>query len=177
VSVATNASDRLLWAVEILDIAPDDRILEVGCGHGVAVTLVCERLDGGRITAVDRSPKMIDAARSRNREHAGKITFVTASVEDADLADERYDKAFAIHVAALHEPGAALDVVRRHLVPGGRLYLFSQAPSWNSAEPAETFADGLGRTLQEAGMEHERSFVKKTGTSFAAAVVARQPAP
>lgn len=120
---------------------------------------------------------MIDAARKRNSEHAEMVRFVTASIEEADLGAERYDKAFAIHVAALHEPGAALDAVRRRLVPGGWFYLFSQAPSWNSAEPAETFAAGLGRTLEEAGMEHERSFVKKTGTSFAAAVVARQPAP
>jgi hypothetical protein len=33
----------------------------------VAVSLVCQRLDGGRITAVDRSPKMIATAQDRNR--------------------------------------------------------------------------------------------------------------
>jgi Methyltransferase domain len=65
--VAEKASDRIAWAVEILDVGPDDRILEVGCGHGVAVSLVCEHLDRGRITAVDRSPKMIEMARTRNR--------------------------------------------------------------------------------------------------------------
>jgi ubiquinone/menaquinone biosynthesis C-methylase UbiE len=173
--VAGKASDRLRWAVEVLAVAPDDRILEVGCGHGVAVSLVCERLDRGRITAVDRSPKMIEAATKRNREHRAKVRFVTAPIESADLADETYAKAFAVHVAQLHRPGAALDAVRRRLVPGGRLYLFTQAPSWNAAEPAEAFAADLARTMAETGLEPTETSVAYLGGHFAAAVVVRAP--
>jgi ubiquinone/menaquinone biosynthesis C-methylase UbiE len=171
--VASNASNRLLWAAEVLTIAPDDRILEVGCGQGVAVSLVCERLDNGRITAVDRSPKMIEMAARRNRDQADKARFIAASLEEADLGDEVYDKVFAVHVAALHRPGAGLDTVRRRLAPGGRLYLFSQAPGWKTASPAARFGAELNGVLKDADFEIEENLVKDLGSGFAAAVIAR----
>jgi hypothetical protein len=62
------------------------------------VSLVCERLPD--VTAVDRSPKIIALAERRNREHTGKARFVTDAIEGAELGDEEYDKAFAVHVAA-----------------------------------------------------------------------------
>jgi protein-L-isoaspartate O-methyltransferase len=73
--------------VEVLDVAPHERVLEVGCGHGVAVSLVCELLDGGQITAVDRSLKMI-AQRGGGTEPPRKARFLAASLEQAELCHE-----------------------------------------------------------------------------------------
>lgn len=42
------ALGRIDWAVAVVAPKPSDQLLEIGCGHGVAVTKVCERLvDGG----------------------------------------------------------------------------------------------------------------------------------
>jgi SAM-dependent methyltransferase len=171
--VGAKASDRLWWAVEVLGVAPADRILEVGCGHGVAVALVCERLDGGTITAVDRSPKMIEAARRRNAGFVDRARFITARIEEAELGDESYDKAFAVHVAALHKQGPALDVVRGRLVPGGRLYLFSQAPGWKRPSDAERAAAEIAAALEAAGFAEAETLVDELENGFAAAVLAR----
>ena len=47
-------TNRIEAFVSAMQIGPDDRVLEIGCGHGVAASLVCERLRGGHYLAVDR---------------------------------------------------------------------------------------------------------------------------
>ncbi|HEY8465997.1 MAG TPA: hypothetical protein VIL04_04265 [Solirubrobacterales bacterium] len=97
---------------------------------------------------------------------------VVADIEDADLGDELYDRAFAVHVAALHRPRPALAKVREQLVDGGTLGLISQAPSWRTAAPAEEFAAALAQTLGGEGFIFERTETKALGSVFAAAVIA-----
>jgi ubiquinone/menaquinone biosynthesis C-methylase UbiE len=124
-------SERLRAVVERLDIQPGDRVLEIGCGHGVAATFVCERLDGGHLTAVDRSPKMIEAARRRNAAYveAGTAEFLVANLEDMDLGDRRFDTIYAVRVALFHrEPERARALAERWLAPGGDLFAFFDTP-------------------------------------------------
>ncbi len=118
--------------VEKMDIGPGDRVLEIGCGHGVAATLVCERLEEGHLTAVDRSEKMIQAAARRNATHveAGRAEFLVAHLEGLDLKDRRFDKNFAARVGLFHrEPERARGMVERWLAPGGELFVFFDQPS------------------------------------------------
>ncbi len=124
------AAERLVWAVETLAVAPGDHILEIGCGHGVAVSLVCAQLDGGSITAIDRSAKMVAMAGTRNAEYvaAGVASFQAASLDQADLGDAQFDKIFAIHVGVFvrGDPARELEIIKGHLAPGGHLYLSYQ---------------------------------------------------
>ena len=131
-------SERLRSVIDRLNIGPDDRVLEIGCGHGVAATLVCERLVGGHLTALDRSPKMIEAAARRNAAHvdAGKADFLVASLEDLDLGERHFDKVFAVRVGLFHrQPERAHAIVERLLAPGGTvLVCFDAPPSPGSAQ-------------------------------------------
>ncbi len=124
-------SERLRAIIDELDIRPGDRVLEIGCGHGVAATMVCERLDEGHLTAIDRSPKMIEAASRRNAAcvEAGKAEFLVASLEDADLGERRFDKVFAVRVGLFHrDPERAHALAERWLAPGGAVFAFFDAP-------------------------------------------------
>jgi ubiquinone/menaquinone biosynthesis C-methylase UbiE len=117
-------SERLRAIVERLDIQPHDRVLEIGCGHGVAATFVCELLAGGHLTGVDRSAKMVEAAARRNAAYvaAGKADFIVATLEQLDLGERRYDKVFAVRVGLFHrEPDRARRLTERWLAPGGTL--------------------------------------------------------
>ncbi|HET6951254.1 MAG TPA: class I SAM-dependent methyltransferase [Acidimicrobiales bacterium] len=163
-------TDRMGWAVEQLKLRGSERVLEVGCGHGVAVTLVCERLTDGRMTAVDRSPSMVAACRRRNRAHldAGRLTVVEAELADADLGAEAFDTVFAFNVRALGQP-AGLAVAARHLAPGGRLALFSQHPSPDRTAAA---VDAVRAILGEHGFQVVRVARADLSPYPASAVVA-----
>ena len=129
-------SERLRSVVEQLDIRPNERVLEIGCGHGVAATLVCERLEEGHLTAVDRSAKMIQAATRRNAAYvkAGRVDFLVASLEDLDLGDRRFDKIFAVRVGLFHrDPERARRLVERWLAPGGEVFTFFDLPPEGSS--------------------------------------------
>jgi SAM-dependent methyltransferase len=171
--MASKVSERLIWAVETLQIDPGDRVLEVGCGHGVAVSLVCERLGpGGRITAIDRSQKMIAAAMRRNRLHveSGRAVLEAAALEDADLGDQRFDKVFAFNVAPFWlEPNEALEVVREHLAPSGTVYVFWDARRQTGADLGER----LSERLRQGGFAIERVLVKKLKPVPAVCVIGR----
>jgi cyclopropane fatty-acyl-phospholipid synthase-like methyltransferase len=110
-------SARLKAIVDALGIRPGERVLEIGCGHGVAATYVLER--GARLTAIDRSPKMIEAARRRNAAFPD-AEFIVASLEDADLGARRFDKILAVRVGLFHrEPERARALAERWLAPSG----------------------------------------------------------
>ena len=130
--MAEKIPERLRWAVERLAPAPDDRVLEIGCGPGVAAVLVCERLTTGKLTAIDRSEKAITAAVARNQAHiqAGKADFRVMALEDAALAGQRFDNIFAVNVNIFWtHPGQGLAIVRELMETEGRFYAFYHPPA------------------------------------------------
>jgi SAM-dependent methyltransferase len=161
--MAGNASERFVWAVDTLQVRPTDRLLEVGCGHGVAVSLVCERLTTGTITAIDRSPKMIEMAMRRNREHidAGRATLRAVALEQADLEEGQFDTIFAFNVAPFWlQPQAALDAVGKHLGPDGAVYVFWDARHFAPARFRD-LGNELADRLREGGLSVDRVLVEE----------------
>lgn len=149
----TDPPERLVAAVDCLDVQPEDRILEIGCGRGVAADLVCGRLAGGRLDAVDRSAKAVAAATARNAAAVacGKARFLTEAIEDVDAADlYRYDKVFAVNVNLFWVRPAQqeLRLIAGLLRPGGRLWLCYDPP--DSAKLAR-MRTTLGEHLAKAG--------------------------
>ena len=123
---------RIGWALDSIAPKPSDRLLEIGCGQGVAVAAVCEGLTSGTILAIDRSATMIAAARRRNRDHVreGKATFAAMALADMTFGSQRFDKIFAINVNLFWRDAAReLAIVRTVLAPRGRLHLVFEPPT------------------------------------------------
>ena len=173
--VAGNASERFIWAVDTLAVRPADRLLEVGCGHGVAVSLVCERLTTGTITAIDRSPKMIEMATRRNREQvdAGRALLEAIALENADLGDRRFNKIFAFNVAPFWlQPKGALDAIREHLARDGAVYIFWDARH-SAPERVQDLRNELADRLRQGGFIVDRALIKDLRPVPAACAIGR----
>jgi SAM-dependent methyltransferase len=164
---------RFHWAVEQLAIQPGDRVLEIGCGHGFAAALICERLTSGHLTGIDRSEKMIAVASKRNRAclEAGKVDFQVASLEDADFGGARFDSIFAFNVNVFWtEPGKGLDRIQSWLAPGGIFSLFYMPPS---AEWVQYYGESLDATLQANGFAPAAIRTTEMDKSAVVAVMAK----
>lgn len=102
------------------------QVLDVGCGTGHPAFEVMRRLgEGGRVIAIDRDPALVDLARRRALDDAGKrIFFKVEPLELLSFGDEVFDLAVGNLVfGSVEDEGAALSEIRRVLAPGGRLLL------------------------------------------------------
>lgn len=146
---------RLVWVVESLAVDPADRLLEIGCGSGIAVSLICDRLVDGTITAVDRSAVAIEAAERHNAEHvrSGKATLQRVELAAAELDGETFDTIFAVNVNLFWVRRATREVrlIERILRPTGALHLFY---GYGKPETTRTrgVVDRLAASLSEGGL-------------------------
>jgi SAM-dependent methyltransferase len=146
---------RIAWAVDQLALEGTERVLEIGCGRGVAASLVCVGLTSGHLAAIDRSSKAVAAARERNSIHrtAGKVTFVECALADFTSERDSFEKVFAINVNLFWtNPSRELPVIARLLAPRGRLYLFYEPPAPEQRARLATLCSG---NLTEGGFSLE----------------------
>lgn len=106
VSIMSKAiSPRIAAAIAALPLRPDMRVLEVGCGPGVAARAISRKLTTGSLVAIDRSPRAIAQAIAGSTDElaSGRLEFRQSAIEDFTLlpGEARFDLAFAMRVGAL----------------------------------------------------------------------------
>jgi SAM-dependent methyltransferase len=147
-SMATRTSNvkRSQWAVELLDIQPTDRVLEVGCGPGVA--LAAARVRSESVVGVDPSSVMVRQARRRSGAEVHE-----ASAERLPEFDEPFDKVLAVNtVGHWPDPSAGLARIRSAMREGADIALVTQPrnPHATAADSAAAEEESV-RTLSAAG--------------------------
>ena len=124
---ARHSGAQLAWARELvarLDLAPDQAVLDVGCGDGKITAEFARTLPDGFVLGVDSSPAFVDYAR----QHRAPSAYPTLRFEIMDARRLAYPRRFDLIFsnATLHwvdDHRAFLAGCARLLAPGGRLVL------------------------------------------------------
>jgi hypothetical protein len=97
----------------------------------------------------------------------------TAALEKAHFGNERFDKVFAFNVAPFwNHPKEALGIVRRHLAPGGAVYLFWDARHTQPGR-ARDLADRLSERIRVAEFSVNQVLVRDLRPVPAVCVIGR----
>jgi SAM-dependent methyltransferase len=129
--MATRGSNRKrnVWAAGLLDVQPDDRVLEIGFGPGVAIREMAKRATRGLVCGIDHSEVMVRQAARRNAAavRAGRVELRLGSVTDLPNYAEPFDKMLAVNSLMFwDDPVGRLRDVRRRLRPDGRIAIALQ---------------------------------------------------
>jgi SAM-dependent methyltransferase len=117
--------DRHTWLAGLIDPAPGERVVDLGCGEGAVLELVLAHLDGGVAVGVDLDEEALRALTSVSGVVGSRASPVAADLaRPLPLADRSIDAVFCHDVLELlPDADALLREVWRVLRPGGRLVL------------------------------------------------------
>ncbi|MEE1877529.1 class I SAM-dependent methyltransferase [Altererythrobacter litoralis] len=111
-------------AIAALKCDRDDRVLDLGCGHGRAVAMLAHHSD--HVTGVDPSHLMVRLARGHNARaiRERRVDIQVAKAEQLSFGDGTFDKVLCVHVIYFWaEVQPVLSELSRVIRPGGTLAL------------------------------------------------------
>jgi ubiquinone/menaquinone biosynthesis C-methylase UbiE len=150
------------WTITLLDVRPEDHILEIGFGAGATIAKIVSKAYNGHISGIDFSPTMVALAHRRN---ISAIRNRLVDLRDGEInaipyENSSFDKAFSIHTLYFwSDPQQALHEVLRVLKPGGTFTLtFLAKENWPGMEAATINGVYSGQEVVElllaAGFAH-----------------------
>ena len=116
------------WGLKAAGIQLTDRVLDVGCGGGKAISRILEETRH-EVAGVDHSPEAVKTARSVNRAaiSSGRLRIVESSVESLPFRDGFFDVVTAFETTYFWpELQAGLTEIHRVLNRGGRLVIANE---------------------------------------------------
>lgn len=157
--MARRSSNRMRNArtVEMMQLTPGMRVLEVGCGPGLALVDCAMSVPDGRVTGLDHSSVMIRQAQERLAK-AGlldRVELVGGGIEVLDDNAQAFDRAFSLNVIQfLPDKAAYFRAIHLQLAPGGMVFTTYQPRLEKDARVAvASQSDAIVEAMRREGFE------------------------
>jgi phosphatidylethanolamine/phosphatidyl-N-methylethanolamine N-methyltransferase len=120
-----------LRAIQRMDIQEDERVLEVGVGTGINLSLYPANCT---VTGIDFSESMLEIARERvDRKEIQNVRLLQMDAADLKFADSSFDIVYAPYlISVVPDPVRAAREMYRVCRPGGRVILLNHFLSPNA---------------------------------------------
>jgi SAM-dependent methyltransferase len=151
---------RNAWAVSLLDVQRDDRVLEIGFGPGVAIRELTRLAVDGYVCGLDHSEVMLRQAARRNAEgvRRGRVELKLGRVERLPAFEVPFDKILAVNAMQFwDQPVEPLGELRRVLRDCGQIAIAFQPRGPGATDEAATRrGHELTAALRDAGFSQVR---------------------
>ena len=183
--LASSVAPRLMKALELGNIQPGMRVLDVGCGRGELAVKCAEA--GCKVWAIDQSAAALDLSKRfmKNVSTDGetrRIALQRMSALSLAFPDQSFDRIFLIDVVEHLYPeelAAALAEIGRVTKAGGRLVIHTAPNAW-LIRPIYRIAGLLFRWSKHPFHVNEQSILslrKTLGTLGGRVVIAMEKVP
>lgn len=165
------------WMIEQLQLKPDDRLLELGYGPGLALEQALHTITSGMVVGIDHSDPMHKQASRRLAAAlaSGRVQLRIGDIEALPPLEHLFDHICSANVVQFwRDPVTVFAYLRRWLAEGGDLATLYM-PRNRGAISAHAYrkADQITDWLRQAGFSEIRTVSREFDGLAAVCVIAR----
>jgi demethylmenaquinone methyltransferase/2-methoxy-6-polyprenyl-1,4-benzoquinol methylase len=169
-------------AIDMLDLSPDDTVLDVGCGTGFATEGLLKQVD--TVYGLDQSPHQLSKAYEKFGKH-GDVRFHLGDAERLPFKDDTFDVVWSSgSIEYWPNPVDAIEECRRITKSGGQVLIVG--PDYPNSTVFQKMADAImlfydedeaDRMFTEAGFEQFEHHIQQSrpGSPRAITTIASVP--
>ncbi len=110
--------------MELLDIKPGEKVLDLGCGAGIIAEYVSDQT-GASVAGLDYAATAIAEAASRTKHKRDRLSFKQGNFNALDYPEGSFDAIVSLDTLYwASDLEATLSALKRALKPGGRIGIF-----------------------------------------------------